>query len=125
MKKISVSLIAILAIVVAVSSAFTTKSKFVTDRWERFGVNQNTVTGSSSATVIDGQKRSDLFNLVKVTPMTDVTAEKNSFNFSSPKDISCAVDNTFICTAILSYDQNTPTVKTIVDYDLGDYSIQP
>lgn len=125
MKK-SFSLFALGAIVIAVASAFSTKSNLAIDRWERFGVNNNTVTASSPANSVYAQKRSDAFALTSTSALTNITTEISNYNFANPsKPVSCASDATFMCAAIVSYDHLTPSTKTLVDFDLGDYSIVP
>jgi len=127
MKKLSISLFAVLAILFAVSSAFTSKSnKFVQNRWERFGVQNNQATGASSASTVYSKRITDNFKQVFTAVHNDIDAEISAYNTAHPlpqPQITCSFDAVNLCAAIAKYN-TVPTVElAIEDFNLGDYAL--
>lgn len=130
MKKVSL-LVAILAITVAVGSAFTTKSKVLTTQYAIFGVTQDAVSvngGSPSATDAFNQKITDDF-FKTVGSATTFATEKANWNSShvfpnsDVRQVRCNQNDTDeICGAAVTYDDANPSYS-MIDFEAGDYSL--
>jgi hypothetical protein len=131
MKKVSVSIFALLSIVFAVSSAFTTKGKhFAPNTWERFGVTNDAVNASPTpaATSIKSNKIVDNFRLVTGATLSSIATEISNYNAAqSPGQaiVRCSSDNDQVCAAIISFRDNDATELALVNFNAGDYSLVP
>jgi hypothetical protein len=131
MKKFSI-LFASLAIVFAISSAFTTKSTKSVNKYQVFGIT-NDVVSTASGTAVDAYNNqiSDAFNKSRTTSAFSFATEKTAWNAShgigQPK-VRCSADTDQLCGAAIQYDdqdiQNTSTT-TFNDVEAGDYSLVP
>jgi len=132
MKKFSF-LFAVLAIVVAVGSAFTSKSKVLTTTYAIFGATQDAVNVSPSVDPAQAyaNKISDAF-LKVTTTSTSFATEKAAWNAShgiGQAKVRCNQNDTDqICGSAVSYDADVAVqdrVYTLIDFEAGDYTLVP
>jgi len=122
MKKVSISLFAVLAIVLAVSSAFTTKTKTLDpNKWEQFGV--TTVAPTAPVSTAYAARIADDFNIIFSVQKTSINTQITSFNGSHQAQVACADDSEKMCAALVSYVNTSATDLTLVDSKPGDYSL--
>jgi hypothetical protein len=129
MKKFSIGTFAILAIMLAVTSAFTLNKKpFAQNKSERFGVNVSQVSqAGNTAEEIYAQRKIDAFRAVgSQTLFTDIDAEISTYNASHSVDVSCLNSTSTICAAIVKYNDvtNPDSEYSLVDWTDGDYLLQ-
>jgi hypothetical protein len=121
MKKFSINSSAVLAIVLALSSAFTTSKSFAPDTWERFGVTPNQLGGD-----IYGYRTLDDFHATVGSPgFTDIDIEISSYNQAHQlkAQVSCASNVEHICAAIVKYNTTPDNERETLDFNFGDYSL--
>ena len=111
MKKVSVSLAAVLAIVFAVASAFTTtsKSKLPTS-YKAYYITVDALSSSSTPTnaTADANKVGDILH-------------QASSAFEVDPYGSCTNDVNHICVAEIAYESNgTPSSGNVADFKTGD-----
>ncbi|HEY8388136.1 MAG TPA: hypothetical protein VIK74_06005 [Parasegetibacter sp.] len=129
MKKLSVSLFAVLAIAFALTSAFTTKSnKIAPDTRERFGVQVDQVAFSgATASQVNANKILDQFRLAAGLGAisTSIDSEIDAFNDAhvDEMEVSCATDTEKVCAAIIEYNGTPSSELALVDFNAGDYSL--
>jgi hypothetical protein len=129
MKKFSISLFAVLAIVFAVSSAFKTSKSFTPNTWEKFGVTVDALDANPTTPAVGDiydEKISDNFNATAGSPgFSDITAEISAYNQAHQLEaqVRCAEDTENMCAAIVSYNSSPSSELALVDFDFGDYSL--
>jgi len=128
MKKFSV-LFAVLAILVAVGSAFTTKNLKFTTKYERFGVINDAVTNTSGTQVAAYNNQiADAFRIQNsTTSMSSISTEIGNYNFDNPShNVSCNDDTNELCAVIISYPETySEQGVSLVSFVGGDYSRVP
>jgi hypothetical protein len=113
MKKISISLVAGLAVVLAVTSAFTTNShKAITFR--HYGLTPNTYSTTPSVAVVEAG------TLIYDAGTSDITIAQAISN--SAADDGCNADATFLCAGEVKNNNGT---KTVNETKLGDFFVNP
>ena len=126
MKQFPASLFILLAIVVAITSAFTSNKKtFFPNTAARFGVARNAETSSSPAISIYASRTIDTFYKIVSLTTTDIDIEIESFNaVAFPVTVSCPSDSE-LCAVIVKYNNltNPYTEHTLVDFKNGLYSV--
>ena len=127
MKKLSISLLAMLAVVVAVTSAFTTisKKKLVTT-YEVWGVQVDQVTGSQSSL----PSFANVHNKRITSPILYSSTASNigslsSFisSYESTNGVTVCINSTdpTICVANVDFDSGTPTSGNVTQVLNGDF----
>src|SRR5690348_14188622 len=121
MKKISISAFGLLAIVFAITSAFTTAKKpFAVNTWERIGITQDQVSASSpTASAVNTNKIIDAFRLVQGSTISNITSQITAFNNARPDgpNVTCNTgDADQLCAAIIAYRDDTSTELTLLEY---------
>lgn len=128
MKKFSV-LFAVMAILVAVGSAFTTKNLRFTTKYERFGITNDAVTTASGQQVAAYNNQiADPFRIQNsTTSMSSITTEISNYNFANPSNnVTCNDDLDQLCAVVISYpDSYSEQNVSLVSYVGGDYSRVP
>jgi hypothetical protein len=138
MKKISISLFAVLIIIFSGLTAFTTslKSNFFPDRWEIFGVVPNSVDGNPflpAAYDVYGSKITDDFADIATSETEafiegffDVDAYISSYNYMPPNYnvVICSSNAECICVASVAYANGMPYDGVLMDFNYGDYSLE-
>jgi hypothetical protein len=114
MKKLSISLFAVLAMVFALVSAFTTKSNKAAITYKHYGLPVNTY--SSSPTVAQAEAGT----LIWDAGTSDITIAQAITNSSA--DDGCTTDLTFLCAAEVKDNNGT---KTVNETKLGDFFVNP
>jgi hypothetical protein len=124
MKK-TISLFTVLAIVLAMGSAFAFKTKarpFTPDTVERFGVINGQANSSSTGPYVYSQKISDDFRSVIFG--WDIDAEIASYNSVHSPGVTCSGTVSTICAAIVFYESFNPNTNYfLVDWNQGNYSL--
>ena len=113
MKKLSLSIFAVLAIVLAVSSAFTTKAKTAVT-YKVYGVPQNTYTSAFSLTVAQAEALGG--TLVRDNGTTNQSIA-TTFSQTSAND-GCNSDTNFHCAGEVEDNNGT---KTVTESVTGDF----
>jgi hypothetical protein len=111
MKKVSISLFAVLAIVFAVASAFTTNSKKLVTEYKYYGLSNQTVAFPSTPSVTTVEAGS-LFH----TNSSNITIDQALIN-SAPDD-GCLDDAGWMCSAEVFNNNGT---KSITETKEGDF----
>jgi len=123
MKKLSLSLFALLAIVFAVTSAFTTKSDAKANHYKVWGIQQTQVTTPASYSALAAKVAGTFYDsptiLAGATNQQKLDDFITSYNGSHAPDITCASDPGFACVAFVN--DGTSTVLAVND---GDFSLQ-
>jgi hypothetical protein len=114
MKKLSISLFAVFAVVLAVTSAFTTKSNKAAITYKQYGLPVNTFCPSVSVA------QAEAGTLIYDAGTSDITITQAFSN--SPADDGCTVDATCLCAAEVKNNNGT---KTVTETKLGDFFVNP
>jgi len=111
MKKLSISLFAVLAVVLAVASAFTTKSNKAVITYKHYGLPVNTFSSAPTVAQVEAQG-----TLIWDAGTSNITINQAISN--STADDGCTTDATFLCAVEVKNDNGT---KTIPETKLGDF----